>query len=254
MNSTLDQAREFLLLLPESTSAEVLQAAQDRQTNLQSRSTDLKLPAVARTGAARQLGLLTPFLPVLEIEAELSVLEAAPARGPQIHQFRLNQKKLAERVLALPEGDERVILSERLAAVHQALQPEAIVAVTVTETLAPAPTSPSAPAVVPPTASALLEFTAKLAMILAEARALTSELRSDADRQRVIEEMDTVVHTVEGVIDACQDLPPRAWKPAITPLPMPRKEPKVSRAAMTCYSLAIACAGFLVIYAKTRLT
>ncbi|MBI4626971.1 MAG: hypothetical protein HY736_27585, partial [Verrucomicrobia bacterium] len=124
--STLDAARDFLLLSPEIDATGVLHAARDREAELRAKNSDPKSTAIGRQGAARQLKLLAPLLPVLEIEAELAALESASAApaGPQIHKLRLEQKKLAQRVAALPAGDECTIFSERLAVVHEALHPK----------------------------------------------------------------------------------------------------------------------------------
>lgn len=63
------------------------------------------------------------MLPLLEIEAELAVLESGAATpGLQIHKLRLDARKLTERIATLAEGDERTIFSDRLDAVQAALQ------------------------------------------------------------------------------------------------------------------------------------
>lgn len=122
--STLEKSRDLLLLSPEIGPVAVLDAARSREEELRAKNSDEKSSSIARLGAARQLKLLLPLLPALEIEAELAVLEVAVDRpvGPQIHGLKIEHRNLFDRVAALPEDDERAIFFARLAAVQVALQ------------------------------------------------------------------------------------------------------------------------------------
>lgn len=208
--STLDTAREFLLLEPEIEPAGVLQAARDRYAELHAKSADSKATLIGRQGAVRKLKELTLLLPVLEIEAELAVLESASAAtaGPQIHKLRLEQKKLAERAAALPAGDERTIFSERLHAVHEALHPKQP---------PPDPVIPPDPAVAAFAEKLTSLRTAidqketnklRLSGLLAEARGVASVLRDDGDRRQSAAQLEDLVRIVDTLVASAVATPP----------------------------------------------
>lgn len=210
--STLDQARDFLLLSPEIAPASVLLAAQEREAELRAKNSDAKAPTVARQGAGRKLKLLLPLLPALEVEVELAALEASSAlpAGPHIHRLRLEHKNLAGRVTALPPGDERSIFIERLSVVQEALQPKQ-----------PLPPPPPVIASDP----ALAVFAAKLAALrlalgtkdthkscltglLAEARGVASVLRDEAARQQADGQLDDLGRLIDALSKSAPPPPP----------------------------------------------
>jgi hypothetical protein len=210
-DSTLDQARYLLPgLSPASSAADVLQAARAREAELVAKSSDPKATAIGRQGAAKQLKILAPLLPVLEIEADLAALETASSSaviGPQIHKLRLDEKHLAERVAALPAGDERTILTERLRAVHQ--------------TLHPSEADPALAAF----AAKLAELRAaidqkesgrpRLGALLAEARGVASVLRDETARQQATAQLNDFARLVEAL--ATPPPPPRPPSPPPPP-------------------------------------
>jgi hypothetical protein len=218
--STLEFAREFLLLPADLPPREVLQAAIDRRAELRAKSNDSKSTAIGRQGATKKLKQLEPLLPVLEIESELAALEldsTAPF-GPQIHKLRLAQKQLSDRVGALPAGDERTILQERLGALQEALHPPA-------------------KAIVPERDPALDTFEQKigalrtaleqneksklrLAGLLAEARGIASVLRDATARTMATAELEVMARAVEERL-AVATTPPFPIAPSKPAAPEP---------------------------------
>ena len=228
--TTLEQAREFLLLAPEVDAAAVLRAAQDREAELRATSSNPKAPMIGRNAAAKKLKQLLPLLPMLQVEAELAALESSSGAptGTQIHKIRLEQKKLAERVNALPDGDEKTIFLERLTVVHEALQPKTQshsvppVAPPAPEPVAPPPPPPPPPK---PDDPALAVFAGKVAVLrnaieqketsksrlngyLAEARGVASVLRDEADRQRAVAQLGELAQAVDQLLAFAAETPP----------------------------------------------
>ena len=219
--STLEKAREFIVPSPGPSAAEVLEAARSLAAELRSRLADPRASAVARQGATRRLRQLEPMLPLLEIEAEVSVLEAgSSAPGPQIHKLRLDAKKLADRIAALTEGDERTIFSERLAVVQAALLAR------------PAP-PPEDPATAVCAAKLAFLRTAldqeepdrtRLGPLLADARGAATHLRDPAARTQAETELAPLAQRVEELL-APPPLPPPPLSPPPAPPPPPPLPP-----------------------------
>lgn len=207
--STLDLARDLLMLPPDATAAETLQNARDRHAEWTAKSRDPRSPAPARSGAARRLNQISPLLPLLEIEAEMAELEAGSlSPGPAIYKLRLDQKKLIERIGALPEGDERAVFAARCEAVGEALQPKVIV----TPPVEPPPDP--ARAVLEAKLDELREALARkeksksrLTGLLDAARALALVLRDESARTQANATIEDLAQKLASLLEATTNPP-----------------------------------------------
>ncbi len=219
--STLDQARDFLLLPPDAPAAAVLQAAHDRQAEWQSKVDDPKASARLKDGAARKLRELAPMLPCVHVEVQLGETSNA-AQDERIgrNQFVRLCDNVAQKIAALPAGEEKAMLLCRLEDIRDNANKGA--------TTSPAPPAPP-PSPPPPLTPdpAVPVFEAKLAdlqaavdreeankrtlmRLIAEATRAMSRLRDQADRDRAESEIENLERRAEELLSRVTQ-PPVHW-------------------------------------------
>lgn len=221
--TTVDQARELLNASPDAPAAEIWQAAKERAEELRSAVNNPRASAPRRAGAGSQLAKLTPLLPLLEIEVELTTLEATPAGAPSALLFKrkLEAKSLQARVGALPAGDERTFFLERLAAAINLLHPAPAEVAPPKAPPQPRPPDPSEkilPARIASLRAAVDRGERDRALVMLEAaRDLCAALHDDVTRGRFLEELSAL----EAQLEAPAPKPPSP--PAPEPDPQEKK-------------------------------
>lgn len=198
--STLNQARDFLLLPSDAPASEVLAAAHERGVEWKTKLDDPKAPARLKDGAARKLRALAPMLPFLE--TELMIEEAVrAAKDSHIGKNQLMRlcDNIVQKISALPQGEEKGMLLCVVEDIRDSAKGSK------TPEGGDEPPDPALPAFKAKLAdlrdAIAREGTSKLSLarLLAEANKAMSRLRDQKERVRAEEEIDKLERSAEAL-------------------------------------------------------